>query len=114
MCEGPLDAIHIDGVALLGSEIKDQQALLINSLNKQVILIPDRDRAGSKLIEQAIELGWAVSLPEWQEGVNDIGDCVRQNGRLYTLYSIVSEAETNKLKIQLKQKRWNKYEHKSS
>ena len=25
-----------------------------------------------------------------------------------------SSAETNKLKIQLKQKRWNKYEHKSS
>ena len=114
VCEGPLDAIHIDGVALLGSEIKDQQALLINSLNKQVILIPDRDLAGSKLIEQAIELGWSVSLPDWPQGISDIGDCVRQNGRLYTLYSIVSEAETNKLKIQLKQKRWNKYEYNSS
>ena len=108
VCEGPLDAIHIEGVALLGSEIKDQQALLINSLNKQVILIPDRDKAGSKLIEQAIELGWSVSMPDWQEGINDIGDSVRENGRLYTLYSIVSAAESTKLKIQLREKRWLK------
>ena len=30
VCEGPIDALYIDGVALLGSEAKDQQALLIN------------------------------------------------------------------------------------
>ena len=108
VCEGPLDAIHIDGVALLGSEIKDQQALLINSLNKNVILIPDRDKAGSKLIEQAIDLNWSVSLPNWNDNINDIGDCVKKYGRLYTLYSIVSSAESNKLKIQLGEKKWLK------
>ena len=54
VCEGPLDALHIDGVALLGSEVKDQQAMLINRLNKDVIVVPDRDEAGSKLIEEAI------------------------------------------------------------
>ena len=32
VCEGPMDAIHIDGTALLGSEVKDQQAMLILSL----------------------------------------------------------------------------------
>lgn len=108
VCEGPLDAIHIDGVALLGSEIKDQQKLLINSLNKDVILIPDRDKAGSKLIEQAIENNWSVSLPDWDDDINDISDCVNKHGRLYTLYSIVSAAESNKLKIQLGEKRWLK------
>ena len=86
--EGPMDAIHIDGIALLGSEIKDQQAMLINKVGKQVIVVPDRDEAGSKLIEQAIELGWSVSLPEWADGVDDIGDAVKKYGRLYTLYSL--------------------------
>ena len=65
VCEGPLDALHIDGVALLGSEVKDQQAMLINRLNKDVIVVPDRDEAGSKLIEEAIDLGWGVSMPDW-------------------------------------------------
>jgi hypothetical protein len=106
VCEGPVDAIHMEGVALLGSEIKDQQAMLINSLNKQVILVPDRDEAGSKLIEQAIELGWTVSMPEWSDNINDIGDAVDKYGRLYTLHSIVSSAEQNALKIRLRSKTW--------
>ncbi len=106
VCEGPLDAIHIDGVALLGSEIKDQQAMLINRLNKDVIVVPDRDKAGSKLIEQAIELGWGVSLPDWEEDVNDIGEAVNKHGRLYALHKVVSAAETSPLKIRLKEKKW--------
>ena len=111
VCEGPLDAIHIDGVALLGSEVKDQQALLINSLNKNVILVPDKDKAGSKLIEQAIDYNWSVSLPNWDNDINDIGDCVQKYGRLYTLYSIVSAAESSKLKIQLREKKWSRSDH---
>ena len=35
-------------VALLGSEIKDQQAMLINKVGKQVIVVPDKDEAGSQ------------------------------------------------------------------
>lgn len=106
VCEGPVDALHIEGCALLGSEINDQQALLLNRLNKDKIVIPDRDRAGSKLVEQAIELGWGVSMPDWDPTFNDISDCVEKHGRLYTLYSIVSAAETSPLKIRLRAKRW--------
>ena len=106
VCEGPMDAIHIDGVALLGSEVKDQQAMLINRVGKQIIVVPDRDDAGTKLIDQAIELGWSVSLPDWADGVNDIGDAVAKYGRLYTLYTIVNNAESNELKIRLRSKKW--------
>jgi len=106
VCEGQIDAIHIDGCALGGSEINDAQALLINKLNKDIIVVPDRDPAGSKLVEQAIERGWGVSLPEWPQDVNDIGDAVDKYGRLYTLYSIASAAETSPLKIRLRAKKW--------
>tara|TARA_B100001057_G_scaffold468597_1_gene527948 strand:- start:446 stop:1441 length:996 start_codon:yes stop_codon:yes gene_type:complete len=107
VCEGPMDALHVDGVALLGSEIKDQQALLINKVGKEVIVVPDKDEAGAKLIDQAIELGWSVSLPDWADSVNDIGDAVAKYGRLYTLYSIVNNAESNELKIRLRSKKWS-------
>jgi hypothetical protein len=106
LCEGQLDAIHIDGCALGGSEISDQQAMILNRLQKDIIVVPDRDSAGSKLVERAIELGWAVSMPDWKQGINDIGDCVQEHGRLYTLYSIVNVAETSPLKIRLKAKKW--------
>jgi len=106
VCEGQLDAIHIDGTALGGSEISDQQVMLLNKLNKDVIVVPDRDKAGSKLVERAIELGWSVSMPDWDETINDISDAVNKYGRLYTLYSIVNAAEDSPLKIRLKAKKW--------
>jgi hypothetical protein len=106
VCEGQVDALHVDGCALGGSEVNDAQALLINRLNKDVIVVPDRDKAGSKLVEQAIELGWQVSLPNWDTDINDIGDAVQRYGRLYTLYSIANAAESSTLKIRLRAKKW--------
>jgi hypothetical protein len=106
VCEGQVDAIHVEGCALGGSEINDAQALLINKLNKDILVVPDRDKAGSKLVEQAIERGWGISMPEWSQDVNDIGDAVDKYGRLYTLYSIASAAETSPLKIRLRAKKW--------
>lgn len=106
VCEGPIDAIHVEGCALTGSEIGEQQAMLLNRLQKQIIVVPDRDKSGSKLVEQAIELGWSVSLPNWDQDCNDIGDVVNRHGKLYALHSIVSAAEESPLKIRLAAKRW--------
>jgi len=104
--EGQLDAIHIDGCALGGSEIADQQAMLLNRLQKQIIVVPDRDKAGSKLVEESIEKGWCVSMPEWSQDINDVSEAVSKYGRLYTLYSIVNAANESPLKIRLRAKKW--------
>jgi len=104
--EGQLDAIHIDGCALGGSEIADQQAMLLNRLQKQIIVVPDRDKAGSKLVEESIDKGWCVSMPEWSQDINDVGEAVSKYGRLYTLYSIVNAANESPLKIRLRAKKW--------
>lgn len=106
VCEGQIDAIHIEGCALGGSEISDQQAMLLNRLQKQIIVVPDRDKAGSKLVERAIELGWSVSLPNWPMDLNDIGDVVNRHGRLYALHTIATSAEDSALKIRLRAKKW--------
>ena len=106
LVEGQIDAIHIKGCALGGSEISDQQALLLNRLAKDIYVVPDRDWNGKKLAEDAIDRGWGVSLPEWSVDVKDVGDAVAKYGRLYTLYSIASAAETSPLKIRLRAKKW--------
>ena len=103
--EGPIDAIAIDGVALLGSEIKEQQTALLNSLGKHVIVVPDRDEAGQKLVYDAMEAGWSVSMPDWSQDIGDANDAVRKYGRLHTLYSIVKNAEESQLKIKLRLKK---------
>lgn len=104
--EGPIDAIHIDGVALMRAEINDQQAMLIDRLNRDKIVLPDRDKAGAALVEQAIARGWSVSMPDWGENIKDVSDAVQKYGQLYTLYSIVSAAESSPLKIRLRAKKW--------
>lgn len=104
--EGALDAVHIDAVALLTNEISDQQSMQLNRLNRDIIVVPDRDQAGRNLIERSIELGYSVSMPDWKPGIKDVSDAVLEYGQLYTLYSIVNSAETSPLKIRLKEKRW--------
>ena len=47
-------------------------------------------------------------MTDWGKDINDIGDCVKQHGKLYTLYSIVNNSESSKLKIQLREKQWLK------
>lgn len=106
VCEGVVDAIHVDGIGLLGSELSEQQALLINQLNKQVIVVPDRDKAGKKLVSAAIEQGWSVSMPNWDDDISDIADAVERYGKIYTLYSIATQAESYAVKIKLKEKKW--------
>lgn len=106
VCEGPFDAISIDGVAILGSEVSDQQKNLLNHLKKEVIVLPDRDSAGKKLIEQAIENNWSVSFPDWDSDVKDANEALLKYGRLATLYSIIHNKESSALKIKLFAKKW--------
>jgi len=102
--EGPFDAITVSGISILGSEINDVQRELINNLNRQVIVVPDRDAPGEKLINQAIEFGWSVAFPEWDKMVDDVADAVLKYGRLFTIQSILKSTESSKLKIDLKRK----------
>jgi DNA primase len=102
--EGPFDAIAVSGVSILGSEINDTQRGLIDGLGRQVIVVPDRDAPGEKLINQAIEFGWSVAFPEWDKAVGDVAEAVQKYGRLFTIQSILKTTEKTKLKIDLKRK----------
>ena len=103
--EGPFDAIAIDGVAILGSDIGDAQVDLIESLNRQVIMVPDNDSAGNKLITQAMKYNWDVSFPTWYDTCKDINEAVLNYGKVFTLKNILDNVQSTRLKIQLHQKR---------
>ncbi len=103
--EGQFDAIAIDGVAIMTNEPNATQIARLNRLGKKVIVLPDRDKPGAKLVQHALEQGWAVSIPQWEEDVKDSADAVKRYGRLYTLFSILHYVETNEIKIKLYQKK---------
>ena len=104
VCEGVFDALCINGLAVLHAEINDAQVKLIRNLGKEIIVVPDQDEAGIKLVDRAVELGWSVSMPEWPDGVKDINDAVIYMGRLGTLLTILEAKETSKIKIELRKK----------
>lgn len=99
--EGPFDALAIGGVALLTNEISDQQGRIISNIGKEVIVVPDQDKAGLVLIDQAVKLGWSVAFPNWDEDVKDCADAVSKYGKLFTLVDIIKTAEHNPIKIEM-------------
>ena len=106
--EGIFDALSLNCLALLHNDINDRQARLLKSLRKDVTVVPDQDEAGLRLIDRAIELGFAVSIPEWHDGVKDVNDAVKRYGRLGTLITIMTARETSKIKIELARKKLDK------
>jgi hypothetical protein len=102
--EGVFDALSISGLAILHAEVNDAQARLIRSLGREITVVPDQDAAGMKLVDRALELGWAVSMPEWPAGCKDVNDAVKKMGRLTTLITIMQARETSRIKIELRRK----------
>jgi hypothetical protein len=102
--EGVFDALSIGGLAVLHSEINDAQARLIRSLEREVIVVPDQDAAGMKLVDRAVELGWSVSIPHWGDDIKDVNDAVVRYGRLGTLLTIMQAKEHSRIKIELRKK----------
>ena len=102
--EGIFDALCVGGLALMHNTISDAQARLIRSLGKEITVVPDHDAAGMELVDRAIELGWAVSIPDWPEGIKDVNDAVVKMGKLATMITIFQARETTKLKIELRKR----------
>lgn len=102
--EGVFDALSISGLAVLHADISNAQVRLIRSLGREVTVVPDQDAAGMKLVDRAVELGWAVSLPRWPAEIKDVNDAVRRWGRVSTLLQIMQARETSRIKIALRKK----------
>jgi len=105
VCEGPFDAMSMDGVAVLNNECNETQADIIESLGREVIVVADKDRAGAKMINNAIEYGWTVSFPVWLETCKDVNEAVVKYGKLFVLKTILDAKQTSKLKIELMKKK---------
>jgi hypothetical protein len=111
VCEGPFDAMSVDGVSTQTNDISEQQAELIESLGREVIVVPDFDKhvnkqgkevwPGQQTINRAIEYGWSVSYPVWKDTAKDINHAVQLYGKLFVMKSILDAKESNPLKIKL-------------
>ena len=106
--EGIFDAISIDGVAVMHDDINDEQFRLLQNLNRRIIVVPDQDKTGLKMIDRALELGFSVSLPKWEHGIKDVNDAVVRYGKLPTLLSILQNSTMSRIKLEMRKKQIDK------
>lgn len=106
--EGPFDAISISGCAILHANISEEQATILNTLNRTIIVVPDRDKAGLEVCNRALELGYSVSIPDWDDSIKDVNDAVIKYGKITTLLSIIQCATTSKIKVEMQRRKLDK------
>lgn len=104
--EGYFDALLMDGVGIGSNYISDHQAEIIESLNKEIIVLPDANAPSRRLAMSAINRGWSVSYPQWHEDIIDANDAVNKYGRLFAIYSVLKSVASNSTKAKVMAKTW--------
>lgn len=105
LVEGIFDALSLNACALTHNTINDDQVELLNQLNRKIIFVPDRDKTGLQTCDRALELGYSVSIPNWDDDIKDVNDAVVKYGKLSTLLSILQSATTSKVKIEMQRRK---------
>jgi len=96
--EGVFDAISISGTAVLHNELSEKQQALLRRQGKEVIIVPDQDKAGISLANNALEAGFSISIPDWPDHIKDVNDAVKEYGKLGVVLSIVNNKTSSKIK----------------
>lgn len=103
--EGQFDAISIDGCAYMGSSISETQANILKKLYRKIIVVPDHDKSGLEVCNQALDYGFHVSIPEWESDIKDVNDAVLRYGRLATTLSILQNATSSRIVTEMRKKK---------
>lgn len=94
--EGWFDAFLLDGVALLGNTISEEQEIHLNRCTRPKIYVPDRFGDGKEAAMHALSLGWGISTPDIGSDplCKDITDVMNKYGKLYTMKTLAERAAT--------------------
>lgn len=105
VCEGVFDALSINGCALTHDTISKEQAQILKGLRRTIIVVPDRDKTGMSICDQALDYGFQVAIPNWSDDVKDVNDAVLKYGKLPALISILEAATNSKIKVEVKRRK---------
>lgn len=89
--EGFFDKYHLNGICVLENNLTSTQIDILSRSPRKKVVVPDRTRSKEdsiKLAEQAIELGWGISIPDMGK-CKDIAQAIEKYGKLYVLDSVM-------------------------
>lgn len=117
VAEGPLDAALMGGVSInnhtLGS-LQITQLKQAQARGKKIVIVPDRDKDGRKSVQQALDNGFSVALPNYgtiRENnairfIKDFEEASSKFGRLFCLQLLYSSIYDDSFDIELHSKLW--------
>lgn len=85
------------GVSVLGNEVSSQQLDLLQKSKRRKVLVPDFGGDSNKLIEQFVENGWEISVPEFSKSCKDVSESVIKYGKLFTAYDISQNIKPSRI-----------------
>jgi len=100
--EGVFDSYVTDGIAIMGNEPSADQISIINKLGKEIIVVPDKDKAGQVLFNVAVKEGWSISTPKWGRGIKDPAKATEKYGRILTVQTIIEARDKSAFAAKLK------------
>lgn len=117
VAEGPIDAALMGGISANNYFLSNSQLEQLHRAQergKKIVLVPDRDKNGLTSIEQAIEHGFSVSLPDFgvvhdENGirhVKDFDEACEKYGRLFCLQMVYNNIYDNRFDIRIKTEKW--------
>ena len=91
--EGFFDAFLIDGVAIIGKFVTEEQIYWLNRTNRRKIIIPDRWGDGVQMVNHALKAGWDEAFPDFG-ACKDISEAVKKYGKLFTMSAIMKNVKS--------------------
>ena len=112
--EGPIDASLIGGVAICNYTFRENHIDWLTKCQKRIVVVPDRDKDGQSMVQQAIMAGFSVAFPDWgtieengeKRQIKDVEEAVRKYGRLYARHMIAKTIYTDTVDIRVQAARW--------
>lgn len=115
--EGPIDAALMGGISANNYFLCSSQLEFLykaQERGKKIVIVPDRDKDGLVTIEQAIEHGFSVAMPDFgavrfENGIRHIKDfdeACAKFGRLFCLQMIHSSIYDDKFDIRVQTEKW--------
>jgi hypothetical protein len=117
VAEGPIDASLMGGISANNYFLSTSQIELLKKAQergKMIVIVPDRDKDGLVTIEQAIDNGFSVAMPDYGavrdgEGIRHIKDfdeaCAKY-GRLFCLQLLHKSIYTDRFDIRVQTEKW--------
>lgn len=117
VAEGPIDAALMGGVSANNYFLSQSQLELLHKAQergKKIVIVPDRDKDGLVTIEQAIEHGFSVAMPDFgavreENGirhVKDFDEACSKYGRLFCLQLLHKSIYDEKFDIRVQTEKW--------